>query len=112
MTVVTVNPIEDVRWRHFVQRHPAASVFHTPEWLEALRRTYRFEPVVYATVSQDGALQDALVLCNVSSWLTGKRSVSLPFSDHCNPLVQSEDALRELLTFAHAERRRSEQRFF
>ncbi len=27
------------------------------------------------------------MLCRVNSWMTGRRLVSLPFSDHCNPLV-------------------------
>jgi hypothetical protein len=34
-----------------------------------------------------------LVFCRVRSWLTGRRSISLPFSDHCEPLVESHEAL-------------------
>src|SRR2546430_11331216 len=37
----SLDPLEDPRWAEFVQRHPRASVFHTPGWLEALRRTDR-----------------------------------------------------------------------
>ena len=47
--VYTFNPTEDPRWAEFVQRHPRGSVFHTPGWLDALRRTYGYEPVVYST---------------------------------------------------------------
>jgi len=32
-------------------------------------------------------MEDGLVLCHVKSWITGRRLVSLPFSDHCEPLL-------------------------
>jgi len=35
-------------------------------------------------------LQNGIVFCSVESWLTGRRLVSLPFSDHCDPLVDTE----------------------
>jgi lipid II:glycine glycyltransferase (peptidoglycan interpeptide bridge formation enzyme) len=38
-------------------------------------------------------LSDGLALCRVASWLTGIRAVSLPFSDHCEPLVNGADQL-------------------
>lgn len=70
-----------------VQRHPAASAFHDQGWLRSLALTYGYEPVA-ATLTPPGMpLQDALVGCRVSSWITGTRYVSLPFSDHCQPLV-------------------------
>jgi hypothetical protein len=37
----------------------------------------------------------------VSSWLTGSRFVSLPFSDHCEPLIQCAEQFETLC--AHAE---------
>ena len=46
-----IDPCKDLRWPRFLERHPDASVFHTPGWLEALRRTYEYEPVVYTTSS-------------------------------------------------------------
>ncbi|MFY9725043.1 MAG: GNAT family N-acetyltransferase [Bryobacteraceae bacterium] len=34
-------------------------------------------------------LEDGLVFCRVASWITGRRLISLPFSDHCEPLVNN-----------------------
>ena len=42
-------------------------------------------------------LSNGVVFCQVQSWLTGPRMVSLPFSDHCEPLVRSEEELKCLL---------------
>ena len=88
MTVYSLNPLEDSRWAGFVQRQPLASVFHSTGWLEALRRTYGYEPIAYTTSPPTANLTNAVVLCRVNSWLTGCRMVSLPFADHCEPLVE------------------------
>lgn len=86
-TLYEVRPLEDSRWKSFVQRHPRASVFHSEGWLEALRRTYGFEPVAFTTSPPGVDLKDGFVFCRIASWLTGRRLVSLPFSDHCDPLI-------------------------
>src|SRR3989442_10500693 len=78
-----VDPLCDPRWGRFLQKHPRASVFHTPAWLEALRRTYGYEPVVYTTTPPGIELTNGMVLCLGYSPITGRRGVSLPFSDHC-----------------------------
>jgi hypothetical protein len=90
MTLESVNPLMDPRWPEFVELHPASSVFHTREWLMALHKTYGFRPVALSTSGPRESLADAIVLCQVKSWLTGHRMVSLPFSDHCEPLVGLE----------------------
>jgi hypothetical protein len=96
--VYHVDPLHDPRWNEFLLRHPAATVFHTPEWLEALRRTYRYEPVVLTTSAPEQPLTDGLTFCCVNSSLTGSRLVSLPFSDHCEPLVNSMEEFLRLLS--------------
>lgn len=93
-----VDPLHDSRWNELISRHPKASVFHTTAWLESLRRTYGYKPIVYTTSAPDSALQDGIALCEIKSWLTGRRLVSLPFSDHCNPLLDSSSALAPFLS--------------
>ena len=105
----TIDPLTDPRWRELVQRDPRASAFHTPEWLDALRRTYGFVPVVYATDDRD--VGNAIPFCAVASWLTGRRLVSLPFSDHCQPLVDDPSRLRDILDQVTADARRSGWRY-
>ena len=73
----------------FISRHESASVFHSPPWLEAVRRTYGYTPVVYTTSPPSSPLSNGIVLCQIDSWLTGRRMVSVPFSDHCEPLLDS-----------------------
>jgi hypothetical protein len=89
VNVTALNPLQDDRWNELVLAHPAASVFHTSSWLEALRRTYGYEPILYTTSSPGAAIVDGVLFCRITSWMTGRRMVSVPFADHCEPLVDS-----------------------
>lgn len=94
-----LDPTKDGRWAELVESHPRASVFHTVGWLEALRRTYGYETVAFTTSSPTGPLKNGLVFCLIRSWLTGSRLVSLPFSDHCEPLCDSSEDLDFLVRY-------------
>jgi CelD/BcsL family acetyltransferase involved in cellulose biosynthesis len=91
------SPLSDDRWPRFLAAHPRASVFHSRPWLEALRRTYGYEPVAYTRTPAGEDLQDAAVFCRVESRLTGRRLVSLPFSDHCDFLLEDAEELGTFL---------------
>jgi CelD/BcsL family acetyltransferase involved in cellulose biosynthesis len=95
--VSAIDPLQDSRWSTLIANHPRASVFHTPGWLEALRRTYDFRPQAYTTSPPMGVLTDAFLFVPIRSWLTGRRIVSLPFSDHCAPLMSSPEAQTSIL---------------
>jgi CelD/BcsL family acetyltransferase involved in cellulose biosynthesis len=97
MKIFAIDPLSDGRWERFISRHPNASAFHTTGWLEALRRTYDYQPVAYTSAAPHQELEDGIVFCRVESWLTGRRLVSLPFSDHCQPLVSRLRASTELI---------------
>jgi len=103
MTTYKIDPCRDSRWAEFVERHPRASVFHTLGWLEALRRTYGYDPVAYTTTRPGACLTNGVVLCRVSSLITGRRLVSLPVSDHCEPLVDRPEDLEDLLASVKLE---------
>ena len=98
------DPIDNPRWAELLDRHPAASIFHTPGWLNTLRQTYGYEPFVMTT-SSGAAIDGGLVACEVKGW-TSRRLVSLPFSDHCDPLMASPAELPETMAFLVDEMRR------
>jgi lipid II:glycine glycyltransferase (peptidoglycan interpeptide bridge formation enzyme) len=100
-----IEPLKDRRWDEFVQRHPRASVFHSSAWLGALSRTYGYKPIAYTTSPAGQKLESGMVLCRVESWLTGRRLVSLPFSDHCDPLVDTPEDLAAITAALERESR-------
>jgi CelD/BcsL family acetyltransferase involved in cellulose biosynthesis len=76
---------DEAAFKQFVASSPQASIYHTPEWRDALVATYGYDPV-YLGCFEEGALTAVLPTMEVSSWLTGKRLVSLPFSNMCGPI--------------------------
>ncbi len=96
MVVHETCPLTDHRWGQFVRKSSHSSVFHTNGWLEALHRTYGYKPVVFTTSPPHAPIENGLVFCHVQSALTGTRLVSLPFSDHCEPLLSSPEDIHPL----------------
>lgn len=92
-----IDPIRDPRWSDLVERSPLSSVFHTAAWLSALQQTYGYEPVAFTDAAAGERLTNALAFCRVTSSATGNRYVSLPFSDHCEPLVEDPRRLTAML---------------
>lgn len=102
--VYAIDPLADSRWDDLVARHPRASIFHSRGWLEALRRTYGYEPFALTTTAV-GPLANGLVACRVRTWLA-RRLVSLPFSDHCDPLVDDPGSAAALVAHLGGEAER------
>ena len=111
MTVYCLDPLRDPRWPRFLNRHPYASVFHSVAWLQALRRTYGHEPIVYTTSAPGQELTNGIPFCQTKSRLTGKRLISLPFSDHCQPLWDTAEELHELLWTLEQEYNRASWKY-
>jgi CelD/BcsL family acetyltransferase involved in cellulose biosynthesis len=101
--VYQIQPLNDRRWAKFVTTNAQASLFHSPEWLDALRQTYGYEPIAFTTAPPGDDLTNGIVFCRVDSWLTGRRLVSLPFSDYCQPLVQGQEDLEILIAAVERE---------
>jgi hypothetical protein len=102
-SVYEIDPLQDIRWPRFLEKHNLAGLFHSREWLEALRLTYGFRATVLTTAGPGADLTNGLVFCRVQSSLTGSRLVSVPFSDHCTPLTDSREELGCLLGRLQAE---------
>jgi CelD/BcsL family acetyltransferase involved in cellulose biosynthesis len=98
MDIYTLDPMLDGRWDDLVASHPKASVFHQKGWLKALARSYGYRPVVLTSAPPGERLSDGIVFCEIKSWITGSRLVSLPFADHTEPLLNESGNSFELTT--------------
>jgi CelD/BcsL family acetyltransferase involved in cellulose biosynthesis len=104
--VHVINPLTDERWDALIAQHPLASPFHQPGWLQALQRTYGYEPFVLTSAAPGKEMKNGMAFCRISSWITGPRAVSLPFADHCEPLVVSEAERVRFMAWLQVERTR------
>ena len=72
--------------------------FYTDErWLDLIQSVYGFRVTRLEARSTGGELRGVLPVCALSSPLTGRRVVSLPFSDVCELVASDDDAARQLL---------------
>jgi len=109
--VYRFDPLKDARWNTFLQHHPRSSIFHTVEWLTALRRTYGYAPMAITTCPPEADLGNAAVFCRVESWLTGCRLVSLPFSDHSDILANTASDLTAFVAALREQLRQGQLRY-
>jgi hypothetical protein len=103
VSIQVINPLSDRRWDELVARHPKASVFHERGWLQALARTYGYRPFALTSAPAGAPLTDGIVLCRISSWITGNRAVSLPFADHCELLLEDDTTFLEFANWLRTE---------
>ncbi|MEZ5329465.1 MAG: GNAT family N-acetyltransferase [Verrucomicrobiales bacterium] len=76
-------------WDSLARLHPDCSVFHTSAWARVLASTYPRHTPNYLRVhsARSGKTVALIPIMEVNSSFTGRRGVSLPFSDFCDPLI-------------------------
>jgi CelD/BcsL family acetyltransferase involved in cellulose biosynthesis len=111
MQLFDLDPLSDPRWDNLVESHTRSSAFHQTGWLRALANTYGYRPVAWTSSPPGKALEDGLVFCEVKSWITGNRLVSLPFTDHAEPLFSGGGVPAEIEERMRAERQRAKWRY-
>ena len=83
--IVQIDPLKDRDWDDLVSSREDHSIFHRSAWARVLTETYGHRPY-YLRISVEGVEVAIVPLMEVNSFLTGRRGVSLPFSDFTGPL--------------------------
>src|SRR5207248_4420934 len=65
--------------------------YYTSAWLDLITEIYGYSPIPLTSTNASGQVTGYLPLCFLQSPVTGRRLVSLPFSDHC-PLLATDEA--------------------
>jgi CelD/BcsL family acetyltransferase involved in cellulose biosynthesis len=99
--ISVVDPRQVPDWDARVQALPGASFFHGSAWAGVLADTYHYK-LLYLAETLDGVLQSVLPLMEVRSWITGRRGISLPFTDRVEPLCGDQASFDRLYTLAEA----------
>jgi CelD/BcsL family acetyltransferase involved in cellulose biosynthesis len=103
ISIEQIDPLVDKAWDDRVATREDHSIFHRSAWARVLSETYGHQPY-YLRVLVEGAEAALVPLMEVKSCLTGRRGVSLPFSDFAGPLwtqaKRSSPVYQALLDFA------------
>ena len=102
-----LDPLRDPGWDALVAAHRDATLFHSAAWARVLKDTYRHSPVYFGR-RQNDRLESLLPVMEVNSPWTGRRGVSLPFTDECPLLAENSAAVAQLheQALAHGRERR------
>jgi hypothetical protein len=92
LKIEIVNPIKFAHWDEILLNHPEAAIFHSSNWARVLCEAYGYTPIYFAGFEQ-GSLKFLLPFMDINSLITGRRGVSLPFTDYCRILIPKRDDL-------------------
>ena len=90
MRLVITSPADWPQWNDLVLATNSNSFFHSVNWAQVLCASYGFKPA-YFTMFEEGLLLALLPLMEVRSVLTGRRGVSLSFTDYCEPIFENRE---------------------
>lgn len=94
-TTEVLDPTRISNWNELVLSSDGASIFHTANWARVLSESYGYRPIYFCRKAAD-RLEALVPMMEVHSWLTGKRAVSLPFTDYCEPIVPADGSAADL----------------
>ena len=97
-----VDPLTDPRWDARLAGCPGATFFHGAAWARVLAGTYGFDPLYFTVGGEAERLSALLPVMGVRNWLTGRRGISLPFTDACAPLAAEAETAGDLFAEALA----------
>src|SRR6516164_1241950 len=88
-TSAPIDPLRQSQWDTWIAARPDGSFFQGSAWARVLQETYGHRPVYFCKFGSD-RLQSLLPIFEVTSRISGRRGVSLPFTDYCLPLRGNE----------------------
>ena len=96
LSIKIIDPIIFPSWDSMLLRTPGASFFQGSAWARVLSESYGYTPL-YFTVMEGDKFRALFPVMEVNSFLTGKRGVSLPFTDYCEPIIEEGIEFQDLL---------------
>jgi len=92
MDLKRINPLDYSDWDDLLLKSGDPSFFHTSAWARVIVESYGYQPV-YFVLWENTRLSSVMPFMDIASRLTGRRGVSLPFTDCCNPFGLDKESL-------------------
>lgn len=93
-----IDPLKRPGWNELIQECAQSSFFHSSEWAQTLSESYRYTPI-YLAIFRGNRLAALAPIMEIESMLTGRRGVSLPFTDYCTPIYENEEDLAQIIDY-------------
>ena len=96
MNLTILNPLEYPGWDELLLTNSDYSFFHSSSWARVLCESYKYKPLYFTSID-NGKLSALIPVMDVRSPLTGRRGVSLPFTDYCQPIISDKSHFQEII---------------
>ena len=106
-----LNPLAIPAWNTLLGETAGCTVFHSSNWARVLHDSYGYKPAYLASEGRSG-FATLLPMMDVMSRFTGRRGISLPFTDYCTPLTHGGGERDVLFTQAVEHGRRSGWKYY
>jgi hypothetical protein len=97
MNIQIINPITYLGWDDLLLSTPGHSFFHFSPWAKVLFECYGYIPQYFTLLLDSNKLAALLPIMEINSFITGKRGVSLPFTDFCDPILNDGVKFHDLI---------------
>lgn len=92
-TLAIIDPTKEPAWDAFVEGHPLGQIYHLSGWKRILEDNFKHIKG-FCLVLREGdgrEIRAGMPVYKVSSWMTGRRLVSMPFATLSDPLVSDAE---------------------
>jgi hypothetical protein len=93
MQLSIINPLNYPKWDELLLSHPNCFIFHSSNWAKVLNESYGYKPLYFSEINGN-RLMTLIPMMEVRSVFTGKRGVSLPFTDYCELIMSEKDSFQ------------------
>ena len=96
LNLEVINPVDHSGWDELLLSNHAYSFFCSSHWAKVLSESYHYRPLYFILVDR-GRLLVLVPVMEIKSLLTGRRGVSLPFTDYCDPVINGDIRFQDVL---------------
>ena len=106
-----INPITYNNWDQLVLDTEQYSFFHSSAWAKVLSDSYNYTPQ-YLYSAQESKINLLIPFMDISNFLTGRRGVSLPFTDYSDPIINYDIDKDSFFSFIIEYAKKSKWKYF
>ena len=93
--ITIINPIEYENWDDLLVSSKGNSFFHSSSWAKVINASYGYKPLYFSFIDGNN-LKALFPIMEIKSSITGKRGISLPFSDNCELILSEKEYFKQL----------------
>jgi hypothetical protein len=107
-----INPLEYRGWDESILANKKACFSRSKAWATILHETFKCKPMYFCTFCREH-IDSIVPVMEMGGWINGRRGVSLPFTQYCEPITGNHFQFSDILDLilSHGEKNIKRERF-